>query len=203
MAVENFSGLVGAILTFSVDRKMLLPSSAALARLRLCPGTLRIGLSSSTSFNLAVALATPHAGVGLSSKGDEEEFESSLIMLALACGRPRKWFDRIGEIMMKSSSVCRVDGEGEGESLCLPLLVGKGDLKDDRGAAKGFGEGGTGTFVMVEVELELDPNAGAANHVVGRFSPLVRGTRKALLDEEDGSAVRCMFDEMRVRAGRD
>lgn len=43
----------------------------------------------------------------------------------------------IGEIMTKSSSCL---GEGEGESLCFPLLDGKGDLKDAGGCIKGFGE---------------------------------------------------------------
>lgn len=172
---------------------MLLPSSPTLARLRLCPGTLLIGLSSSTNFNLAVALAIPQAGVGLSSTGEEDGLESSLTMLELARGRPKNWAERMGEIMMKSSSVCLVEGEGEGESLCFPLLDGKGDLNDDGPAANGLGDCGTGPFMLVE---ELDAKTGAANHVPGLLIPFVRGTRKALLEEEeeeDGSMERCMF----------
>ena len=210
--MENLSGLVGGLLAFSVAKKILCPSPA-LAKLRLCPGTLLIGLSSSTNFNLAVALATPHAGVGLSSGGEDDDIlESSLIMLgspvlAAVNPNPRKGVGRIGEIITKSSSpYCRVEGEGEGESLCFPLLDGKGDLNAMGEAAKGLGEArwvmrGLGWEVMM-VEVEVDPNAGAANQVPGRFRPFVRGTRKLVLveaeeeveDEEDwmGSAVRCM-----------
>lgn len=39
--------------------------------------------------------------------------------------------------MTKSSSCL---GEGDGESLCFPLLDGKGDLKDEGGWMNGFGE---------------------------------------------------------------
>lgn len=102
----------------------------------------------------------------------------------------RRWGDLIGEIITKSSSLWRVDGEGEGDSLCFPLLDGKGDLKV-MGTAKGFGEGGTGSLEVEEDELA--PNAGVANHVPGRFIAFVRVTRNALLDEDEGgSIVRCM-----------
>ena len=95
---------------------------------------------------------------------------------------------------MKSSSVCRVEGDGDGESLCLPMLEGKGDLNVD-GAAKGFGEGGTGTFVDGEDE---DAKAGVVNHVEGRFSPFVRGTRKVLLDDEkEGWSAECCIVDMK------
>jgi hypothetical protein len=49
------------------------------------------------------------------------------------------WGARTGEIMTKSSS-CR--GEGEGESLCLPLEDGNGDRKELAGRANGLGDSG-------------------------------------------------------------
>lgn len=72
-----FKGLVGYPRVFAVLKNALLPpSSIAPRKLLLCPGTLRMGESSSTSFNLAVALAIPHAGVGLSSGGEDDLPES-------------------------------------------------------------------------------------------------------------------------------
>lgn len=83
-----FSGLVGTsrrMPCLMAAEKMFLPSSLGpLARLLLCPGTFLIGLSSSASFSLAVAFATPHAGVGLSSAGDElEEADPELDLIML------------------------------------------------------------------------------------------------------------------------
>ena len=106
-------------------------------------------------------------------------------VLAAVNPNPRNGVGLIGEIMTKSSSpYWRVEGDGEGESLCFPLLDGNGDLNAMGDAAKGLGEArwvmrGLGWEVMmVEVDVEVDPNAGAANQVPGRFRPFVRGTRK-------------------------
>jgi hypothetical protein len=74
----GFSGLLGCRLFSPVPRRPA-PSGPGL-RLRLWPGTLRIGLSSSTNLSLAVALATPQAGVGLSSIGEDASLYSSFII---------------------------------------------------------------------------------------------------------------------------
>ena len=112
-----------------------------------------MGLSSSTNFSRAAALAIPHAGVGLSSIGEDDLPDPSWLgplMLMDMESRDRdgwawdvevelNWGARTGEIMMKSSS-CR--GEGEGESLCLPLDEGNGDRKEFAGKANGLGDWG-------------------------------------------------------------
>ena len=106
-AVANLSGLLGALFLSDVANNPA-PSGPAF-KLRLCPGTRRIGLSSSTNLSRAVALATPQAGVGLSLAGDDPSGESSIISIP-----PRFKFlwpngdppavDLSGEIMTKSSS---------------------------------------------------------------------------------------------------
>lgn len=75
--VMNLRGLAGAFLVCDLP----FSSSWAMARLRLCPLGRRIGESSSTRRRRAAAEVTPHAGVGLSSMGDEADVcESCRIM---------------------------------------------------------------------------------------------------------------------------
>ena len=95
--------------------------------------------------------------------------------------------------MTKSSSICRGEGDGEGESLCFPLLDGNGDLNDEEAAVKGFTGDCEAEAFMVD-DGEMEAKVGATNHAVGLLKPLVRGTRKAVIDveEEDGLAVSCM-----------
>ena len=94
----------------------------------------------------------PHAGVGLSSIGDDDLADPSalgpLVLIAID-SRDREgwsvedavnWGGRTGEIMTKSS-LCR--GEGEGDSLCLPFDDGKGDWKEELfGNPNGLGDCG-------------------------------------------------------------
>lgn len=105
--------------------------------------------------------------------------------------------------MTKSSSCCpttRDDGDGEGDSLCLPLLVGNGDLNDDGGGRLGA-DGTVNGFglcaakdrfdsptadeedalddvdaVRVDDDEELDARARGWNQVPGRFKPFPLGT---------------------------
>jgi hypothetical protein len=101
-----------------------------------------MGESSSTSFSLAVALATPHAGVGESSSGEDEQLSVCNIAEEGMCGE--RWVGRTGEIMTKSSSPGGGgrwdggDGEGEGESLCLPLERPKETAKGLPGEAMAY-----------------------------------------------------------------
>ena len=113
---------------------------------------------------------------------------------------------RIGEIMTKSSSYTPVrdDGDGEGDNLCLPLLDGNGDLKDEGGANEGA-EGtvkGVGLCVLLDVPvvdvvddtLDVDPpNVDEDeelelfdrgwNHVAGLFRPLALGILNPVVDD--------------------
>lgn len=71
--------------------------------------------------------------------------------------------------MTKSSSYTPVrdDGDGDGDSLCLPLLDGNGDLNDEGGAKDGADGtvNGVGLCVLVDVPvvdavddtLDVDP----------------------------------------------
>lgn len=197
------SGLAGKPLPLSPMNMLRPPSSIAPFRLLLCPGTLRIGLSSSASLNLAAALAMPHAGVGLSSGGDDDLPDPSWLCElwplfrreALNCG------GRTGEIITKSSS-CR--GEGEGESLCLPFDEGNGERKE-LGTANGEGDGAL-LIVAVddedpeppepedEAELVDDlPNGRSPNHVPGLLSVL-RAGRAVMVEPDDRSCLsRCIM----------
>ena len=83
--------------------------------------------------------------------------------------------------MTKSSSWCR--GEGEGDSLCLPLEDGKGDLKDAGGARNGLMEGLAAAVRrgVDEDDAEDDePNEGA-NQVAGLFN-FARGILMACVE---------------------
>jgi hypothetical protein len=97
----------------------------------------------------------------------------------------------------------REEGEGDGESLCLPLLDGKGDLKDDGGGRLGADGTVNGLglcavdvvaaaavdpdedafddvdAVRVDDEDELEARVSGWNHVVGLFNPLDFGTLNA------------------------
>jgi hypothetical protein len=92
----------------------------------------------------------------------------------------------------------REEGEGDGESLCLPLLDGKGDLNEDGGGrlgadgtVKGLGlcdvdmaadvddeafDDVDALSVEEEEEEELAARVRGWNQVVGRFNPLAFGT---------------------------
>ena len=79
--VEYLRGLVGAARTRSAIKNTSSCPFIPGARLLLCPGIRRTGLASSANFSLAVALATPQAGVGLSSIGElDDSIDSSLGM---------------------------------------------------------------------------------------------------------------------------
>lgn len=117
------SGLGGGPIRLAPSLSALSPPAT---KLRLMPGTLLIGLSSSASRSLAAALAIPHAGVGLSSIGLDRSSDT-----IRDPGDRWAWDGRTGEIMTKSSSpyLC---GEGEGESRCLLLR------EMEKGTAKGL-----------------------------------------------------------------
>ena len=97
----------------------------------------------------------------------------------------------------------RDEGEGEGDSLCLPLLDGKGDLKEDGGGRLGADGtvNGLGLYMGPEVEAvgkaapaddvdaldevdavrvddddELDARVRGWNQLAGRFNPFALGT---------------------------
>lgn len=196
-----FSGLAGNPLPLSPIKMLRPPSSIAPFKLLLWPGTLRIGLSSSASLSLAAALAIPHAGVGLSSGGDDDLPEPS--WLCVLCPLARREVvncgGRTGEIMTKSSSF---RGEGEGDSLCLPLDEGNGE-RNELGTAKGEGDGAL--LIVVddddpepepedEPELVDDlPKGRSPNHVPGLFSVL-RAGRAVIVEPDDRSCLsRCMM----------
>ena len=79
----------------------------------------------------------------------------------------------------------------------MPLLDGNGDLNDEAAAVNGFPGDCEAEGFMVD-DGEMEAKAGATNHAVGLPNPLVRGTRKALIEveeeeeEEDGLADSCM-----------
>jgi hypothetical protein len=175
--VPNLRGLPGAFLLFCADKNTLPSSSSSSvisisiplplritgpgprAKLLLCPGTLLIGLSS-PNLNLAVALATPQAGVGLSSIGEDEAIDptpiSRLIRLneLFPCPGARNGDGRTGEIITKSSS-CLAEGEGEGDNLCLPLFDGKGDLNAVVETAKGFEGDAKEVLLLLLLDLAI------------------------------------------------
>jgi len=193
-----FSGLAGKLLPLSPMNMLRPPSSIAPFKLLLCPGTLRIGLSSSANLNLAAALAIPHAGVGLSSGGDDDLPDPSWLcgLWPLARRDVVNCGGRTGEIMTKSSSF---RGDGEGESLCLPFEEGKGD-RNELGPVKGEGDGPLLIVVVdedpdPEDELELVddlPNGRSPNHVPGLFSVL-RAGRAVMVEPDDRACLsRCI-----------